>query len=169
MGAPHPLGARIVKLDTGLVRTEIGAHEWNEALEFLAPPAGALSSDARAATAMLTLPHAAARPWAPAHLKAKRIPGGDVLVSWIRCSRTGGDAWGPGEPPLGEPAESYQLDIFDGATLKRRVACSTSGFTYTAAMQTADFGSLPSLLRFQVAQIAASGAIGLNKGLTIPL
>jgi hypothetical protein len=169
MGAPHPVGARIIKLDTRLARVEMGAHEWNEALAFLAPPANALATDARAATASLTLPHAASRPWAPAHLRAKRITGGDVVVSWIRRARIGGDAWGPGEPPLGEPAESYQLDIFDGVALKRSVSCPGAAFAYTAAMQTADFGSLPSSLRLQVAQIGASGATGLKKELTIPL
>jgi hypothetical protein len=73
------------------------------------------------------------------------------------------------DPSLSEPVESYQLDIFDGATLKRSVACATANFTYTAAMQTADFGSLPSSLRLQVAQLGANGATGLKKELTIPL
>ncbi|MGH6949617.1 MAG: baseplate multidomain protein megatron, partial [Vitreimonas sp.] len=34
MRAPHPVGARIVALDRRLARTEIGAHEWHEALPF---------------------------------------------------------------------------------------------------------------------------------------
>lgn len=169
MGAPHAVGARIIKLDTRLVRADVGAHEWGEAVTFIVPPALALSTDVRAATAVLTLPHAASRPWAPAHLAAKRVTGGDVSVSWIRCARTGGDAWGPGEPPLGESTESYQLDIFDGTALKRSVICAAAAFTYTAAMQTADFGSLPTSLRLQVSQIAGSGATGLKKELTIPL
>jgi hypothetical protein len=59
MAAPHPVGARIVKLDARLTRCAVGAHEWNEELIFVAPPAGALPSDARAATLMATLPNAA--------------------------------------------------------------------------------------------------------------
>jgi hypothetical protein len=72
MQAPHPVGARIVKLDQRLTRVGVGAHEWGEALEFVVPPAAATSASNRAARASLTLPHAGLRPWAPAHLCARR-------------------------------------------------------------------------------------------------
>lgn len=81
--APRLVGARIVKPDAPLALLEIGAHEWGQALAFAAPPAGALESDARASHLTRTLPHAAARPWAPAHVRAKRPAGGDVAISWI--------------------------------------------------------------------------------------
>jgi hypothetical protein len=48
MHAPHPVGARIVKLDAKLVRIDLGAHEWGEALAFTAPSSGAPSTDGRA-------------------------------------------------------------------------------------------------------------------------
>lgn len=101
MAAPHPIGARIIKLDERLARLEIGAHEWREALPFAAPPSGALPSDARAARSEIILPHAGLRPRAPAHLRARKLTGGDIRLSWVRCARIGGDAWGPGEPSLG--------------------------------------------------------------------
>jgi hypothetical protein len=87
MRAPHAAGARIVKLDERLARMNVGAHEWHEALAFTAPPAGALASDVRAEKGMAPLARAAARPWAPAHLRAGRQPGGDVTISWVRCAR----------------------------------------------------------------------------------
>lgn len=121
MQAPHPAGARIVVLNDQLTRMEIGAHEWNEHLHVIAPPYGLLATDARAAVETVTLPHAAARPWAPTHVRAVRSGSGDVTVSWVRCARSGGDAWGPGDVPLGENAEAYQRDILDGAVLKRSV------------------------------------------------
>ncbi len=39
MRAPHPVGARIVKLDQRLARVSVNAHEWQELLNFIAPPA----------------------------------------------------------------------------------------------------------------------------------
>jgi len=167
--APHPVGARIVKLDFALARADIGAHEWNEALAFAAPPAGALATDARAALASLSLPHAALRPWAPGHVRAKRAPSNDVTVTWIRCARTGGDAWGPGEPPLGAPAENYQIEILDGAIVKRVAATSSPSYLYTEAAQTADFGAPPASLQLRVAQMDGAGAPGLKNQLTITL
>lgn len=169
MRAPHPVGAPIVKLDARLARCDIGAHEWGETLDFAAPPYGLLASDERAATDTLTLPRAAARPWAPAHLRARRVAGGDVEISWVRCARAGGDTWGAAEPPLGALAESYRLHILDGAVVKRSVTVSAPSYTYNSADQAADFGALPGLLRLRVSQVAENGGEGLNKELTITL
>jgi hypothetical protein len=168
MRTPHPIGARIVKLDERLARVDVQAHEWREALTFTAPPAEAPSTDPRAATASVMLPHAAARPWAPAHLHARRLASGDVAISWVRCARSG-DTWGPGEPPLGAAAESYRLDILDGAIVKRTVTTPMSSYSYPVADQVADFGVPPGSLRLRVAQIGSDGSPGLNTELTITL
>ncbi len=170
MAAPHPVGARIVLLDQKLARLSISAHEWGEALEIVAPPAGGASTHNRAARFAVTLPHVALRPWAPAHVRARRDSAGDVAISWVRCARIGGDSWGPGEPPLGEPAESYLLEVLEGGgAVVRTAEALSSPFIYTAAQQSADFGAPPASLRLRIGQIAASGALGLNKELTIPL
>lgn len=167
--SPHPVGARIVLLDAKLARFSVGAHEWNEALRVVAPPAGAPSSSNRAARFDVTLPHAALRPWAPAHLRAERDASGDVTISWKRCARFGGDAWGPGEPPLGAAAESYRVDILDGGDVRRTFNAAIPSCVYSVADQTADFGAPPALLHIRVAQIGDNGAPGLNKELTITL
>lgn len=169
MRSPHPAGTRIVKLDESLVRAEVAAHEWNEPLLFRAPPTGVIPSDPRGAEAIVTLPHAATRPWAPAHVRARRVSGGDVEISWIRCARTGGEAWGPGEPALGAAIESYVVEILDDTTVKRAVAVTSPGLVYSAADQAADFGAPPASLRIRVAQLDTAGCPGLNTELTITL
>jgi hypothetical protein len=169
MRAPHPVGARIVKLDARLARCDVGAHEWGEALDFVAPPFGLIASDDRAATDTLILPRAAARPWAPAHVRARRVAGDDVEISWVRCARSDGDAWAAGEPPLGALAESYRLHILDGAVVKRSVTVGAPTYTYNSVDQAADFGAPPGLLRLRVSQVAENGGEGLNKELTITL
>ncbi len=168
MRAPHPVGARVVKLDERLARIELAAHEWREPVTFVAPPAEAPPTTARAASLSLTLPHAAVRPWPPAHLRARRLASGDVAISWVRCARAG-DSWGPGDPPLGTPVEAYQLQILDGAAVQRTVMTASPAFTYAEADQIADFGVPPGSLRLRVAQIGADGSPGLNKELTIAL
>jgi hypothetical protein len=170
MRTPHPVGARIIKLDARLVRADIAAHEWAEPLTFAAPPAMALPSDPRATQTTRTLPHAALRPWAPAHLRAMRDSSGDVQISWIRCARTGGDAWSAGEPPLGALVEGYMLEILDGGGgVVRSLTLNNPSYLYVSADQTADFGSPPGSLRLRVAQIGENGATGLNTELTITL
>ncbi|MFZ2030199.1 MAG: glycoside hydrolase/phage tail family protein [Vitreimonas sp.] len=169
MQAPHPVGTRIVVLNDRLTRMEIGAHEWNEELQVIAPPFGAPPTDARAAVEGATLPHAAARPWAPARVQASRGASGDVAISWIRCARSGGDSWGAGDVPLGELSEAYQLDILSGSVVKRSVTVTSPAYTYSAANQIVDFGAPPASLHLRVAQLGSSGAPGLNTELTITL
>ncbi len=170
MRAPHPVGTRIVKLDARLSRLKVGAHEWGEVLRFAAPPADAGAAHARTTRGDYTLQHAAARMWAPAHLRAVRLPAGDIRINWIRCARVGGDYWGAGDPPLDAPDEAYQLDILDGGTLKGSVGVTGgASYLYSNAQQSADFGAPPGSLRLRVAQRGAGGALGLNTELTIPL
>ena len=38
---------------------------------------------------------------------------GDIAISWIRRTRSGGDNWELPEVPLGEESESYEVDILD--------------------------------------------------------
>jgi hypothetical protein len=169
MRAPHPAGARIVKLDRRLARVSIASHEWGELLHFAAPPPGALANDSRAAGLVQALPRAAERPWAPAHVRAKRNEAGDIEISWIRCARLGGDHWGPGEPPLGAAVEGYSLEILDGEDLRRALSLSAPEYVYSGAEQTADFGAPPSLLRLLLAQLDDAGVPGLKTDLTFTL
>ncbi len=168
MRSPHPVGARIVKLDRRLARIDIAAHEWGDALRIAAPPWGLAAHDARAARVELTITHAALRPWAPAHLAAKRDTSGDVRLSWTRRARIG-DHWGPGDPPLGTAAERYRLEILDSGDVVRETETTAPEYVYSAANQSADFGAPPALLHFRVAQLDDAGAPGLKAAVTMPL
>jgi hypothetical protein len=135
----------------------------------IAPPSGLLPTYARATVQSVTLPHAATRPWAPAQVRATRRASGDVSISWIRCARAGGDWLGPGDVPLGELSETYQLDILSGTTVKRSVTVTSPAHAYSSANQIADFGTPPASLHVRVAQLDSGGAPGLNTELTITL
>ena len=43
--------------------------------------------------------------------------------------------------PLGEELEAYDVEILDGATVKRVLSTATTNAVYTAAQQSADWGA----------------------------
>ena len=51
------------------------------------------------------------------------------------------DSWGGLEVPLAEELEAYEVEILDGATVKRVLSTATTSAVYTAADQTADWGA----------------------------
>lgn len=108
----------------------------------------------------ITVPIAAAglRPFSPAHvgpIMGGRI-GGDWRLSWVRRTRFAGDSWEPESVPLNEEAERYDLEILDGGAIVRTVSgLSAPAFTYTAAMQAADFGAVQDQITFRVYQVSA--------------
>ena len=95
------------------------------------------------------------RPYSPINLDADGPSGGgDVAMTWERRSRIGN---GEDPPPLAENEERYTLRIMNaaGTVIVREVSVTTPAFTYTAAMQTSDFGAPVTTLRWRVAQVSA--------------
>jgi hypothetical protein len=69
--------------------------------------------------------------------------------------------------PLGEETERYEVDILDGATVKRTLAATTPAATYTAAQQTADFGSPQSAIDVRVYQLSTVHGRGTPRPATL--
>lgn len=86
-------------------------------------------------------------PFSPVDLVAERQSGADILISWIRRGRLGRTLMSGVDVPLSEASEAYQVDILDPSSpdspevVKRTIAVTAQHAIYTAAMQTADFGS----------------------------
>jgi hypothetical protein len=61
--------------------------------------------------------------------------------------------------PLGEAAEGYEIDFLNGTVVVRTASgLVTPAFTYTAAMQTSDFGTpVSGPLSLRIAQVGALG------------
>jgi len=108
-------------------------------------------------------------PYAPVHGAARLRPSdGALLISWIRRTRIGGDAWpNGGDVPLGEDAELYRLEILDGSAAVRAVETAAPFFDYALADQIADFGAVPRRLSFRVAQIAPGYGPGVPYEVTV--
>lgn len=99
------------------------------------------------------------RPYAPVHIAGARDASGNLTLTWIRRTRIGG-AWldGGGTVPLSEDRELYDVEILNGSNVVRTFSDLTSPTVgYTAADQSADFGSLPSSFPVRVFQ---KGTIG---------
>ena len=65
------------------------------------------------------------------------------MIRWTRRSRSlAADTWGTGDVPLSEDSEFYEVEILDGATVKRTLQVATTSALYTAAQQIADWRAL---------------------------
>jgi hypothetical protein len=148
-----PAGAPVVVLDRGLPRARVSSSERGLPLLWRAAPLDGTAAFSSETT--FTWRGLQARPWAPAHLRARPSAGGAVRVSWVRRARIGGDSW-EGEPPLSEEREVYRLDVFRDGALTRTVETSSTSAVYSAD-QIADDGPLVGA-SFEVRQ--GSGVFG---------
>src|SRR5690606_39345356 len=69
------------------------------------------------------------RPLSPVHVRGRRLETGDLVLSWIRRTRIGGDSWEVNEVPLAEDTERYEVDILDGDTVKRTLIAAAPTIT----------------------------------------
>jgi hypothetical protein len=99
-------------------------------------------------------------PLSPVHVAGSRDDAGNLIITWIRRTRTP-SGWSDGaDVPLGEASERYEVDIRNAAntaTLRTIVTTSPTAI-YTAAEQMADFGAPQSTIRVRLHQI--SDAVG---------
>ena len=108
----------------------------------------------------------AARPLSPVHVRGTRN-NGDLALSWIRRTRRGGDNWTNPEVPLAEASERYEIDILNGATVKRTLSTATPDLTFTSAMQVMDFGALQASISVRIYQISADWGRGVTASATV--
>jgi hypothetical protein len=176
MRNPVAAGARVLVLDLAVSQPAIATDLVGLPLTWKIGPASRDIADPSYDTKVVTLTGRGRRPLSPARVKGVRPDGSDdIVLTWIRRTRIGGDSWGQEEVPLGEESERYDVEIFDGSDVVRTFsALSAPTVTYTAAQQTADFGApiaWPSSLSLRVYQRSASFGRGtaLQATLFFPL
>ena len=145
IGTPAPIGARVVVLDAAVKPLAIGEAEIGLPWTWRIGPASRAIGDPTYAATAFTPAGRGLVPFAPAHVEQPWRTGrasGDLTLGWVRRSRDlSADSWEIGEPPLAETSEAYEVEIRDGAVLKRTLASVAPSVIYTAAQQTADFGA----------------------------
>lgn len=150
-------GAQVVLLNSAVTALDLSNSEIGLTLNWIAEAAGtslaakgpvSFSGGVRALTPLSR------------YICAPAGPSGDIALSWVRRGRTDADNWTPSDIALDEESERYQLDILDaGKAVLRSVTLTSAAYTYSAALQAADFGAAPSALAVRVRQIGrhASG------------
>jgi hypothetical protein len=145
MGNPAPAGARVVVLDDSLASLPIAEADLGIPWNWRIGPASRSVSDETYVAQSFTPEGVGLRPFSVAHVeqpwRRPRTPG-DLTIRWTRRSRAlAADSWGGLEVPLAEELEAYEVEILDGATVKRVLSATTTSAVYTAAQQTADWGA----------------------------
>jgi len=157
MAATAPAGSRVVLLDAAVTAVPSTADDVGTPYIWRHGPA----ARAPGSPAYAELTHVdqgrALRPLSPAHVRADRAVSGDITLTWVRRTRSGGDSWELPDVPLGEDYERYEIDIRDGGTVKRTLVSSTPNVVYSAAAQVADFGSVQSAVTVDLCQLGVTG------------
>ncbi|SIR08074.1 Putative phage tail protein [Paracoccus thiocyanatus] len=162
-----PTGAQVVVLDAALAPLPVNEADlglpWNWRI---GPAAKPVSDDSY--TALPFTPRGVGlRPFSAVHVeqpwRRSRVPG-DLTIRWVRRDRSlAADNWNAVEVPLSEASESWQVEILDGATVKRSLTTATNAAVYTAAQQVADWGALlgpGASLTISIAQIGQAFGVG---------
>ena len=147
-------GARVIVLDQSLLFLDLNPADLNRPVSYRFVPFGIAVPGDEVTDVTVTPSGVAWRALSPVHLSAKSSSG-DVTLSWIRRTRADGDGWGAVDVPLGEESEAYEVDIPDGATLKRTITSNTPSIIYTAAQQTADWGGASGAFTCHVYQMSS--------------
>lgn len=122
---------------------------------FKAPTTGQTLEDI-SATAFTTTGKSL-KPYAPCHVKGVRVAD-DLIITWIRRTRKGGELVDFKDVDLSELSEYYEIDILSGTDVLRTLPGGTPTITYTAAQQIEDFGAVQSSVNVNIYQV--SGYVG---------
>ncbi|SFV39182.1 baseplate multidomain protein megatron [Hyphomicrobium facile] len=146
-----PADAQFVLLDGAVTSVQVRESEQKVPLNWRYGPGNRDIGDASYVTEPFAYHALGLRPLSPVHVRGVRTSG-DLSISWVRRTRSGGDNWELPEVPLGEESESYEVDILDGSTVKRTLATSSANITYSSADQIADFGAVQPSVSVKVYQ-----------------
>jgi Putative phage tail protein len=156
----HGSSELVILIASGMVRVDDSLGLIGQALYYRAVTLG--QDVSTAPTQQFTIAGNDLKPYAPAGVGGYLDGSNNMIITWVRRTRIGGEAdWADGVPtvPLSEDSELYDVDIYNGATLVRTISdLTTPTAVYTVAMQTADFGSPPSSIAVKVYQ--KSGEVG---------
>ncbi|NOX40892.1 MAG: hypothetical protein GXP05_10355, partial [Alphaproteobacteria bacterium] len=152
-------GAKIVLLDTSLQPLSLAVADLGIAWNMRTGPASAAPSDTIMQAQSFTPNGRGLVPFAPVQARLRRLANGDLALRWLRRDRAlAADSWVLMQVPQSEASEIYDLEIMSGGAVMRTVTgLTTPAFTYTAAMQSADFGAAIPSLTIRIYQIGALG------------
>ena len=158
----HLAGSRIVKVDNGIKNIPYLLEDIGQEIGYKVGPLSRPLSDPLFVDKSITVIGRAYKPYEPCipvHPRTTRTDN-NIVITWYRRDRNpAADSWNISEVPLSETLESYLLRILDESdNILREVSLSGSTFTYTNAMQIADFGNtvaINSTLSIELVQLSS--------------
>lgn len=133
----HGADEQFILLDSVRIHT-LGASELGDTDSYIVSTMGVAPNEADAVD--LTFGGSAHRPYSPVN-GSITLNGSDYDITATRRTRIGGSSVNGQDVPLGEASQSWEADIYDGATFRRTITGTSLPLTYTAAMIAADGGS----------------------------
>lgn len=155
----------VVALPSTLYLENYNLSEIEAPRQFKAASFGELLTDAFVKD--FTYEAVALKPYAPVHIGGGRDSDNNLLIKWVRRTRTNG-SWKNGtDVPLGETLEAYSIDILKDGLVIRTIDSTVQNAQYTATQQIADFGSVQSSINVVIYQISSSVGRGFGASATI--
>ncbi|MBF9048241.1 host specificity protein [Rhodobacterales bacterium LSUCC0031] len=137
MPAIWPEGSLFVLLDGAPVQIDLPIAARGLARHYRVGPALRAVDDASYVERVRAFRGVGLRPFAPAHLRARK-QGDDLALTWVRRTRIDGDSWEGFDVPLGEASEQYLMRVWVDGAMRRETVLSAPVFTYAAAMRAGD-------------------------------
>jgi hypothetical protein len=161
-----PIGSTVVLLDLSLSQIDLPLSARGLARYYRIGAAARGFDDQNTVLKVEAFDGAGLRPYPVSHLRGSVNGAGDALIVWKRRTRIDGDTWQTLEVPLGEDAEVYTVQIFQGTQLKAEYSTTQPQFTYTAAMKSID--TVVGAYRVLVAQVSAQFGPGPFRSIDLP-
>jgi hypothetical protein len=167
-------GARVVVLDDAPARMPVALADLGLPWNWRIGPASLPVTDDSYVAAAFTPAGVGLRPFSLGHVEQPWLRGrtpGDLTIRWTRRDRSlVSDSWEAVEVPMSESSEAYEVEILDGATVKRTLSATTTSVAYTSAQQTADWGSTlgpGDTLDVRIAQLSSLVGRGATRTVTL--
>ena len=137
--ASIPAGARVVFLNTALKQLGLSIADIGRSYFFKYGPGNKDIGDDTYLTTQKSFTARGLKPYSPVHIRGASS-GSDIVISWVRRTRIGGDVWDNGDVALSESTEKYEVDVLNGSDVVVRTLTVTSAtqVTYTAAQMASD-------------------------------
>jgi hypothetical protein len=157
--ADHTAGERFVLLNGALDKQVISSNLIGLQRQYKAVTVG--NSLTSTVAQDFTYTGVGLKPYSPVHINGTRDSGGNLTINWVRRARISGDWRDSVDVPLNEASELYDVEILNGSTVVRSILGLTSPIvSYSAAEQTADFGSPQTSVIVKIYQISAAVGMG---------
>lgn len=167
MESSLPAGAPIVVLNSALNQLSLGLNDRLNEYDWRYGPSGQNLDDFTFGSQSIGFQLMGLRPLSPVHVRMVKQSNDDLVISWLRRTRRGGDAWEQIDVPLAEETELYQIEILAGGTPVRTLSVSDTSLIYTVAEQLDDFGALQTSLNVRTYQVGSSFGRGAKREVTL--